>query len=85
MNGSADHGLDERDGVARHLLEADGTVDVGGAAVSSPVEPVEVEAVGKAIEVDVEGAGVGAAGVQEHERIARPVLVPPVLRSPSRV
>jgi hypothetical protein len=71
----ADDLLEEGDRVLRHLLVGDRAVDVGGAAVAAPVGPEHPEALHQAGEVDRKGAGVGAPGMQQHQRLPAAVLL----------
>jgi hypothetical protein len=72
-----DDSLDERDRVVGHLRKGDRAADVGCSALTAPVEAVRAKGGGEAVEVAVVGARVGAAGVQQHERFAVAVDVPP--------
>jgi hypothetical protein len=65
---AADDLLEEGHGVPGHEVVADGTGDVGGAPVAAPVGSEHPEPLGQPRQVDLEGAGVGVAGVQEDQR-----------------
>jgi hypothetical protein len=69
--------FEEGDGFGAHLVVGDRPGDVGGAAVAAPVGPVHPEPVGEAGEVALEGARVGPAGMQQHQRRPAPVLLVP--------
>jgi hypothetical protein len=73
----ADDLLEEGDHVPRHQLVGERAVDVGGAAVAAAVGPEDPEVSGEAGDDDLEGAGVGAPGVQEHQRLAAAVFFIP--------
>ncbi len=75
VRGAADDLLEEGDRVVGHPGVADRALDVGGAAVAAAVGAEHAEVLGEPRDVAVERARVGQPGVQEHERVARAVVV----------
>ena len=76
---TADDLLQERDGIGGHPVEGDRSADVGGPSLAAPVEAVAAEVGGQPVEVGIPGAGVRSARVQQHQRVAGAVGVPPGL------
>jgi site-specific recombinase XerC len=72
---AADDLLEEGDRVLGHERIGDGALDVGGAPVTAPVGPEDVEVLGELGHIVLEGPRVRQSGVQEHQRLARAVLL----------
>jgi hypothetical protein len=73
----ADHPVDEGERVLRHQVIGDRPRYIRGAPVAAALRGEDVEVSGQRVEVRCPGPRVGAARVQQRERLAVAVLVVP--------